>query len=254
LINKNSNKELVSGLSKNKIKWIRSLQQKKIRDELKLYVVEGEKMVSEAIQLCPEDIESVYFLDNTINVPSSIDSLSINEKELQQISGLKTPNKAIAILRQPKTEISHGSKGLTLVLDGVQDPGNLGTILRIADWFGIEEVICSTNTVECFNPKVVQATMGAIFRIKVLYCDLVNWLSENKKPIYGALLEGQNVYNTDIQQDAVLILGNEGQGITREIQKLINHPIMIPRFGKAESLNVSIATGILVSEFKRRSS
>lgn len=242
----------MSGLSKNKIKWIRSLQHKKYRDELNLYVAEGEKMVSEAISLCASDIESVYYLEGSLAVPDSIESVIISEKELEQISGLKTPNKALAVIRKKNATNRTNDQGLTLVLDSVQDPGNMGTILRIADWFDIKDVICSNQTVECFNPKVVQASMGAIFRINVVYCDLLKWLSETKKPVYGALLEGENVYKTNLEDDAVLILGNEGNGISGEVQKLIDRPIMIPRFGQAESLNVSIATGILVSEFKRR--
>jgi TrmH family RNA methyltransferase len=241
----------VSGLSKNKIKWIRSLQLKKFRDELGVFIVEGEKMVNEAIAICPEQIESICFLDGSIKVPEGIESLTVTEKELEQISCLKTPNKALAIVRKPSQNLHPTGTGLILALDGIQDPGNLGTILRIADWFGIDQVVCSENTVECFNPKVVQATMGAIFRVKIDYCDLSNWLKSAKNPIYGALLEGKNVYETTLEKDAVLLMGNEGKGISDELIDLISHPIMIPRFGLAESLNVSVATGILVSEFKR---
>ncbi|MFN5879995.1 MAG: TrmH family RNA methyltransferase [Flavobacteriales bacterium] len=242
----------MTGLSKNKIKWIRSLQQKKVRDDLELFIVEGEKMVLEAVDLFPNYIDSVYYIDGSLNLPESLDSTVISEKELEQISGLKTPNKAIAVLKKPISTYNPVAEGLTIVLDGIQDPGNFGTILRIADWFGIEDVICSNNTVECYNPKVVQASMGAILRINIHYCELSVWLSEIKKPVYGALLQGESVYSTDLPKNAVLIVGNEGKGISSEIQKIIEFPIKIPRFGRVESLNVSVAAGILVSEFKRR--
>lgn len=242
----------MSGLSKNKIKWIRSLQLKKFRDELGLFIVEGEKMVIEAIELCPERIESIYFIEGTINIPKGFQHTAVSEKELDQISSLKTPNKALAVIRKHTQALLSVPPGLILALDGVQDPGNMGTILRIADWFGIENVICSENTVDCFNPKVVQSTMGAIFRVNTEYCNLSKWLRQVNKPVYGALLEGEDVYNSSLKDDAVLLMGNEGKGISDELISLISHPIMIPRFGKAESLNVSIAAGILVSEFKRR--
>lgn len=241
----------MSGISKNKIKWVRSLHQKKFRDEMGLYLVEGEKMVNEALIHCKDDIETIYCLKDFINSNNLIDIQFITEDELNQISTLKTPNKALAVVRKPKTKQHPVPSGLTLALDGIQDPGNMGTILRIADWFGIKNIVCSKTTVECFNPKVVQASMGAIFRTDVFYVDLSTWLNEVKIPVYGALLEGTNVYNTELEENAVLLMGNEGQGISKELLPLISHPIMIPRFGSAESLNVSIATGILVSEFKR---
>jgi TrmH family RNA methyltransferase len=243
----------VSGISKNKIKWVKSLHQKKFRDELGLYLVEGEKMVQEAILNNKTSIHSVFCLKEFEGNSLDIEHYVISLDELNQISTLKTPNKVLAVLRKPEYTKDPNPIGLTLVLDGVQDPGNMGTILRIADWFGIKNIVCSKTTVECYNPKVVQASMGSIFRTHIYYEDLLTWLMDVKTPIYGALLNGTNVYSTKLEKNAILLMGNEGQGISSELLPLITHPIMIPRFGSAESLNVSVATGILVSEFFRNS-
>lgn len=243
----------MSELSKNKIKWLRSLHSKKSRDSEKMYIIEGEKMVQEAIQF---QLEDILFIACTSDFklptfPLSIEVILVSEKELCQISTLKTPNKAFAVLKQHKISIKRQQKELIIALDDVQDPGNLGTILRIADWFGIQTIICSKGTVDCYNPKVVQASMGAILRIEVKYMNLFEHLKSYDGKIYGAVLGGQNVYKTSLQNEGILLMGNEGKGISSEIQNLITDPISIPSFGHAESLNVSIATGILVSEFAR---
>ncbi|MEN9399863.1 MAG: hypothetical protein RL632_964 [Bacteroidota bacterium] len=241
----------MSGLSKNKIKRIRSLHLKKNRDELGLFLVEGEKMVIEALREFPNLIEEVYatFTIETADFKGVIEMIS--DAELAQLSTLKTPNKALAILRKlPKVERDL-SEGLILVLDGVQDPGNMGTILRTADWFGVKSLVCSVDTADIYNPKVIQASMGSMLRMEVKYTELDPFLSSCQLPIYGALLEGKNVYETSLEKRAVLIMGNEGKGIRPEIQKFINSPIHIPGYGKAESLNVAVATGILLSEFTR---
>lgn len=238
-------------LSKNKIKWIRSLQQKKFREELGLFVVEGEKMVNEILEYCKENIQFLcYTKDSSIPLSSvNFETILVTEEELKSISSLKNPNKSLAVLKIPaKKEIKTNFR---IALDGIQDPGNIGTILRLADWFDVKEIICSKDTVDIYNPKVVQASMGAIFRINVIYCDLANYLSKANQPIYGALLEGENIYKKKIEPKGILVLGNEGNGISKPIISLINEPITIPRFGKAESLNVSVATGILLSEFFR---
>lgn len=239
-------------ISKSNIKEIRSLGQKKFRDQLEIYVLEGEKMVHEALSWIPNELVHVYHTAEFWNekfASNSIPHTEISEKELNQISFLQTPNKALALIRKPKQVIKPAD--FFLVLDEVQDPGNMGTILRLADWFGVSQLICSKGTVDCFNPKVVQATMGAIFRIPVHYVDLASWLDAQTLPIYGALLEGENVYSQKLNPHGILILGNEGKGITKEIQQKITHPISIPRFGSAESLNVSMAGSILLSEFYR---
>ena len=242
----------MSELSKNKIQWLRSLHSKKSRDSENAYILEGEKMVLEAIQFKPEDLIFIAYTKGFIfpTLSNSIETIEVSEKELTQISTLKTPNKAFAVLKKSTNE-SEIKNGLIIALDNVQDPGNLGTILRIADWFGIDSIICSSDTVDCYNPKVVQASMGAILRIEVQYVDLFQTLSNCKGKIYGAVLGGKNMYTSELQFEGILLMGNEGKGISPEIQQLITEPISIPGFGHAESLNVSIATGILVAEFCR---
>ena len=235
-------------LSKNKIKWIRSLALKKNREKEALFIIEGEKMVEEIIQLYPDRIEFVISNDESFDKFESV--FFANDRDFKQISSFKTPNKLIAIVKIIENK-SIISKGLVLMLDGIQDPGNMGTILRSADWFNVKSIICSKTCVDIYNPKVIQASMGAIFRMNVQYKDLAGFIEETKLPVYGALLEGENVYTTTLNPSAILILGNEGNGISDEVQQLIDHPIHIPRFGKSESLNVAVATGILLSEFGR---
>lgn len=238
---------MVETLSKNKIKWIKSLQLKKNRDSEGLFIVEGDKMVTELIEYWSEHIEFIC---------TSIKDFSFNgklyltdEKTIKEIGTLKTPNKFLAIVKKPI--INQNNASLILALDGVQDPGNFGTIIRTADWFGVDLIVCSKGTVEQFNPKVVQSSMGSLFRVPVIYENLEDYLLKTELPIYGALLEGNNLYHEQLPKKAILIMGNEGYGISDEIQKLIQHKIHIPKFGGAESLNVSIATGIILSEFKK---
>lgn len=250
--NKNNNIGQVSGISKNKIKWIRSLQLKKNRENEGFYVVEGEKMVYEAIEYCASEISFIAHTSSFQNEDlTHFDHQLVSEKELEQISSLKTPNKALAVIKITKARPSIDNQ-LVLALDDVQDPGNMGTIMRIADWYGIKSIVCSKNTVDCYNSKVVQASMGAIFRVKISYVELNKWLKTCNSTIYGALLDGENIYSKETLAPGVLLLGNEGKGISVENCALINEPISIPRFGKAESLNVGVAAGILVSEFARR--
>ena len=241
----------MQSLSKNKIKWIRSLQLKKNRDELGLFIVEGEKMVQEAIENFSQQID---FLVVTKFSSIKTDDVSFEmaiatDEELKSISTLKNPNKSLVVLKLPAKRRIETS--FRIALDGIQDPGNMGTILRLADWFNVKEIICSKETVDIYNPKVVQSSMGAIFRINVIYCDLEDYLKKSKETIFGALLEGQNIYKKSVEPKGILVVGNEGNGISEKIIPLITEPITIPRFGQAESLNVSVATGILLSEFFR---
>jgi len=241
----------VQNLSKNKIKWIRSLQLKKNREELGLFVVEGEKMVGEALTNTPH---LIHFLcvtkDSSIRTENTdFDTVLATDEELKSISSLKNPNKSLVLLKT--LPIKTVTTDFRIALDGIQDPGNMGTILRLADWFGVKEIICSHDTVDIYNSKVVQASMGAIFRINVIYCELETYLKKTSEPIFGALLEGENIYKKSVEPKGILILGNEGKGISKGIIDLITEPITIPRFGEAESLNVSVATGILLSEFFR---
>lgn len=239
-------------ISKNYIKLIHSLERKKNRDEEGKFVLEGEKMLLEILNWKSDYLVHLFYTEDFKSSISSFDEskcTEVSEKELKSISRLQTPNKALAIFR--KWEPTAIKSDFYIALDGVQDPGNMGTILRLADWFGIPEIICSKDTVDCFNPKVVQATMGAIFRVQVRYVDLIDFLPTLNLPIYGALLEGENVYQTKLSPKGILVLGNEGKGIRTDIQKIIDKPISIPRFGEAESLNVSTAGAILLSEFFR---
>lgn len=241
----------MEAISKAKIKWIRSLQLKKVREEEHVFVVEGEKMVLEGLSSSFQAVavivhkEQVSLLENVGSCPV----YTAGSNEMEQLSGLKTPNKLVAVFRKP--EFSASEKGIRIVLDGVQDPGNMGTILRLADWFGVREIICSNDTVDCFNPKVVQASMGAIFRIRVSYMDLTKLFSENTLPVYGALLNGTDYRETTYAQDAFLLMGNEGKGISDELLPFISEKVTIPRYGEAESLNVATATAILLAEMRR---
>jgi len=255
-------------LSKNKIKLIRSLDQKKFRIEHKLFVVEGEKICNDLIlnqfsqdKFKFEIVELYYTLTWKQNHLEDLEELNVNsqeitDSELQKISLLKSPNQVLALVRIPEEKIPSYDDALVLVLDGVRDPGNLGTIIRTADWFGITELICSNDCVDSFNPKVVQATMGSMFRVNILYYDLETAISKIRKhhplkPVYGATLDGENVYNMALPQDAILVVGNEAKGISEKTKELLTKEIKIPRFGSGESLNVGTATAVLCSEFKR---
>jgi len=261
----NRTKNLKNMLSKNKIKLIQSLNRKKERDETGLFLVEGNKMVDEAIR-SKYSIETLVctsqFLDqHTINQEGIKEIIETNVESIQRASLQQNPQDAIAIIQKPVTsefQINPESK-LYLALDFIQDPGNLGTIIRIADWFGIDTIVCSDNTVDVFNPKVVQATMGAIFRVNCQYTNLENFLSElqvKQVPIYGTFMEGKNIYNEKLTNNGIIVLGNEGNGISDPIAKLVSRKITIPTFStrenKSESLNVAIATSICCSEFRRR--
>lgn len=243
----------MESLSKNKAKHIKSLHKKKFRDEFNSFIVEGEKMVKEAILNFSNQIETILYTKESFLAFENFfrsNAIEVSENELKSVSTMQTPNKSLVVMK--KMNFDEKNEDFTLVLDTVQDPGNFGTILRLADWFDIKKIICSKETVDIYNPKVVQASMGAVFRIPVFYHDLNTFLTKNKQQkIFGALLEGKNIYQESITPNGILILGNEGKGISPEIQKHINEPITIPRFGKAESLNVSVATGIILSEFFR---
>jgi len=241
-------------LSKSQIKLIKSLSQKKFRNKHQLFVVEGIKGIQEFLN-SDFELVSLYTTNSEFDVPDKFVH-TIDEKELNKISFLKTPQKALAvfkILENKRPEIND----LTLILDGVRDPGNLGTIIRLCDWFGIENLICSLDTVDCYNPKVVQASMGSLARVKVFYRALENFLNENPEiPVFGTLLDGKNIYSEKLPQKAFIVMGNEANGISEEIKNRISQKITIPQFGKrreTESLNVATATSIILSEFRRSS-
>jgi TrmH family RNA methyltransferase len=237
-------------LSKAKIKWIRSLQHKKYREEMNQFVIEGEKMVKEALNDASLEIvllASTECLSYSNNVG---EFYQIDQQTLKQISSLTTPNKSLAVINKRKTAINHYPK-LVLAVDGVQDPGNLGTIIRTADWFGIQVIICSFDTVDCYNQKVLQATMGSWNRVQIEYHSLNDILPQLNKPIYGALLNGTPLQKTTLTHEGILVVGNEGQGISNAVEAIVTNPISINGFGGAESLNVAVATGILLHELTK---
>ena len=237
-------------LSKNYIKLITSLSQKKYRQKHKLFVVEGVKVVHEFLNSSYE-LEIVFSTDTDF---SSTDKfIEVTDQELKKISSLKNPNKVLAIFKIPN-QINPIMGGLILALDSINDPGNLGTIIRLCDWFGIEQLVCSNETVDCFNSKVVQASMGSLTRVAVSYLDLKKYLQNASVPIFVADMDGLDVYKTKLPDSAVLVLGNEANGISDEIKQLVTTKITIPRYGafqQTESLNVATASAILLSEFRR---
>lgn len=238
-------------VSKSQIKLIKSLSQKKFRSKYGLFVVEGVKGIREFLN-SNFQLHSLFSISDDFEVPQD-QFFKISENELKKISSLKTPPEALAVFEIP-TYGSIISEGLILGLDGVRDPGNLGTIIRLCDWFGIETLVCSKDTVDCFNPKVVQATMGSLSRVHVAYRDFLQFLKEIKVPVYGTLLEGENIYKTQLASSGLIIMGNEANGISEEVQKLITRRITIPQFGEkreTESLNVATATAIVLNEFRR---
>lgn len=244
-------------ISNNEIKRVKSLQQKKFRDETGLFVVEGEKMVDEALR-SGFHVESVYKRNE------------IGEDAMKRISSLASPSPALAVVRKPSDvsldDISRASipeKGLFLGLDGIRDPGNLGTILRIAEWFGIDAVYASRGTVDVFNPKVVQATMGAIFRVRIHYVDLPSFsekLLAAGGRVYGTFLDGRNMYSRDldtgIEKPVMIVIGNESEGVSAEMEALVSDRLYIPPYPAddpgSESLNAAVATAVTVAEFRRR--
>ena len=238
-------------ISKNEIKDIRALGQKKFRDERGLFVVEGEKLVAEALQ-SGWDVVAHYRVED------------IGEDAMARISQLTHPSPALAVVRQPEpTPLNIAPDELVLALDGIRDPGNLGTIIRIADWFGIRQILVSEDTVERYNPKVVQATMGAIFRVRVHACDLARSFASLRMtgalrdmPIYGTFLEGDNIYETPLTPGGILVMGSEANGVSPEVAAAVTQKLFIPPFPPdertGESLNVAVATAIACSEFRRR--
>ena len=237
-------------LSKNHIKLITSLSQKKYRQKHKLFVVEGVKVVQEFLNSSYE-LEIVFSTDTDFSSTNKF--IEVTDQELKKISSLKNPNKVLAIFKIPN-QINPIMGGLILVLDSINDPGNLGTIIRLCDWFGIEQLVCSNETVDCFNSKVVQASMGSLTRVAVSYLDLKKYLQNASVPIFVADMDGLDVYKTKLPDSALLVLGNEANGISDEIKQLVTTKITIPRFGaiqQTESLNVATASAILLSEFRR---
>ena len=237
-------------VSKSQTKLITSLQQKKYRDQSGLFVAEGPKVIAELLK---EDIKLHSFYSTEASQITANNHFLLTETELRKISFLKTANTSLAVFEIPKTKPLQNS-GLMVALDAIRDPGNLGTIIRLCDWFGVRQLICSEDTADCFNPKVVQATMGSLARVQINYLSLLEFFKKTDLPIYGGFMDGKNVYAEQLPKDGIVVLGNEANGISEEIIQKITHKITIPRFGnlqKTESLNVATATAILLSEFRR---
>jgi RNA methyltransferase, TrmH family len=240
-------------LGKSQAKYIQSLGQKKVRDEEGVFIAEGPKIVAELLASANAKIQQLYALPAWIKTNhqdcNGVELVEADEKDLEKISQLTTPNQVLAVIK--KFDIPghiQTKEAVSLVLDTIQDPGNLGTIIRIADWFGIEQIICSNDCADSYNPKVVQSTMGSIARVNVFYTDLAVWLMDQKDVfIYAAALEGQNVAAMKKINEGLIVIGNESKGISPSIVELVDVKVTIPRKGSAESLNAAVATGIILS-------
>jgi TrmH family RNA methyltransferase len=244
-------------LSKSQISFIKSLHQKKYRKENGLFIIEGIKSLLEFVH-SRYQIQSIYYLPQYQSLlpklTPKIELFEVNNAELSKISTLQAPPGVLAVLKSSEAQFNDPSilqNTFSIALDGVQDPGNLGTIIRTADWFGFKNVICSENTVEVYNPKTVQATMGSLARVNVFYVDLPAFLRETQVPVYAAMLSGQSLFEVKWQQEGIVVLGNEGQGISSQVADLVANTITIPRIGGAESLNVSISGAIICAEISR---
>jgi TrmH family RNA methyltransferase len=239
-------------VSKNQIKLISSLQQKKFRFANQLFIAEGVKVIQELLK-SNFTLDHLYCTEPLFEEVGNSYKTIISESDLKKISALSTPNNCLAVFKMPSVKPII-EQGLIIALDDIRDPGNLGTILRLCDWFGISQVICSEQTVDIFNPKVVQATMGSIARVNVSYLDLNLFLQKTTLPIFGTFMNGSTIYKEILPNEAVIVMGNEANGISESIEKTIKNRLTIPRFGdlqQTESLNVATATAIILSEFSR---
>lgn len=245
-------------LSKSDIKYIQSLSHKKFREQEHLFLVEGVKMVDELLKDAHQGIKKIYAVKewescHKHSIPNHVAVQVIEEFELQKISSQKTPQQVVALVDLPQKDVNKQLfSGVTIVLDRIQDPGNLGTIIRTCDWFGINNIICSPDTADAFNVKVVQSAMGSILRVNIFYTDLTNFLSKHADmPIYSAVLKGVSIHEMPLPTDCFIVIGNESVGVSEEILALTNQRITIPKHGNAESLNAAIATSIILSVFKK---
>lgn len=246
-------------ISKNKIKFIQSLQRKKNRDELGLFLAEGDKLVQQLLSagIVIQTIAHCHELKTEFR-PLNCELIDCTPAEIKKISNLKTPPQVIAVCEMPAKAQLPFNNNLIIVLDSVQDPGNLGTIIRLASWFGIKHIVCSEDTADCYNPKVVQASMGAVAHVTMHYTNLYSYLITAKSKqltIYGTFLEGNNIYKEQLKSSGIIVMGNEGKGISEEVASLVDKKLLIPNFSQngeyVESLNVSMATAIICSEFMR---
>ncbi len=240
-------------LSKSKLKYIQSLGQKKFRQQEGLFIAEGPKLVNDLLEMKNSSIQEIFALKEWIEdnkkIADSYQVVEITAIELEKISQLSSPNQVVAVVKKIAIDENIQVKGkFTLVLDNIQDPGNMGTIIRIADWYGIDQIVCNTQSADMYNPKVIQSTMGSIARVKVFYTDLSDWLSKQKGiSIYAAMLNGDDVTSMQKIKEGIIVIGNESKGISDDVLKLVSKKITIPQKGKAESLNAAVATGIILS-------
>jgi TrmH family RNA methyltransferase len=244
-------------LSKQQISFVRSLHQKKFRQMYGKFLVEGDKPVRELLS-SGFKVHTVFAVDSwplAVHIKKA-NLITVSEEELRKISTLENPKEVVAVVEIPNYQsfrIDNDLQGLTIVCDNLNDPGNAGTIIRIADWFGIKQVFFSENSVDIYNPKVVNAAKGSLFRVNCIYTNLRQLFAANSSvPVYGTVLDGQNIYEADLPTKAFILIGNEANGIGEDLFPFMTHHISIPKFGKAESLNAGVATGIVVSEFMRR--
>jgi TrmH family RNA methyltransferase len=235
-------------ISKSELKYIQSLCQKKQRSTDELFIVEGPKLAAEVLASNYQIKKGYATADWLLENKTAVDFVVVTELELERMSGLQTPNQVLLVCQQKNLKTIPSLKNqLTLVVDGIQDPGNLGTIIRIADWYGIKQIIASEDSVDCYNPKVIQSTMGSFIRVDCYYTDLVQLLTNSIVPVYGALLNGHSILSLKKPTEGLLVIGNESKGIREPILPLIQEAITIPRIGGAESLNAAVAAGIILS-------
>lgn len=248
-------------LSKARIKWIKSLEMRKYRLQHNAFVAEGPKLVGELLPYsAPLYVAATgeWLAQNSHLLKAGTEVDEVSKEELERASLLRTPQSVLAVMPIPVRtfDVSALSHQLVIALDSVQDPGNMGTILRIADWFGIHKVLCSEGTADVYNPKCVQSCMGALARVEVYYCNLPDVLSQVQLPIYGTFLDGTDIYREELSQEGIIVMGNEGNGISKAVGRLVNRRLYIPNYPKGslttESLNVAVATGIVCAEFRRR--
>ena len=239
-------------VSKNQIKLISSLHQKKHRQTHQLFIAEGIKGIQELLDAHFE-LEHLYTTQTDFETVAGNLKTLVTDADLKKMSALASPNTCLAVFKIPEVKAINSS-GLIVALDDIRDPGNLGTILRLCDWFGIQQLICSKETVDVYNPKVVQATMGSIARVNVAYVDLIDFIAKSNLAVFGTFMDGENMYTTNLPQEGIIVMGNEANGISSDLEKIIKNRLTIPRFGtlqKTESLNVATATAIVLSEFRR---
>ena len=251
-------------LSQNNLKLIRQLRQKKYREKTGLFIAEGEKIVTEALQQEQVKVKKLFFTDahspKLLKIGPDVDFFEVTEQEMKQISQLETPSTLLAVIQKPLTVFDDAVfKETVLAFDFIQDPGNLGTIIRTADWFGIHYIVCSRNSVDVYNQKVVQASMGAIFRTQVFFVDLKDFLTKArllKTPVFGTFLSGENIYSVENSLHGIFLFGNESKGISPTLEAMVNRKITIPNFSrnetKTESLNIASSVAVICSEISRR--